>query len=292
LRSFLVLVACATATPVGATPASPAATIRTILQDPATTCLPPAPATPSPTPASDDFAFVDPTPTLAPDPDAVVDPLLDPMAATAAANLVACWQAGDWEAVAAIVTPRFLQTALGIDAPDAAGRVNALAALNPPPIHIETIGPVAIWNDGRGAVEVFYRRGRERPVQAIAARWFLIAERGIVRFDQETLLLPPPLGDRITVGFSIPDDQQPLRWASVESGQLPTSPVTVLHGANRGRAPHTFLLGDDRGQTIGLLTLPAWQQGDLVLLDLPPGTYRLFDPAVVGSELSLIVRQE
>jgi hypothetical protein len=211
------------------------------------------------------------------------------MVATAAANLEACWQAGAWQAVTSIVTPRFLQTALGIDAPDEAGRVHALAALDPTPIHIETIGPVAIWNDGRGAVEVFYRRGRDRPVQAIAARWFLIAERGVVRFDEETLLLPPPLGDRITVGFSIPDDQQPLQWASPESSQLPTSPVTVLHGANRGREPHTFVLEDDTGQAIGLLTLPAWQQGDLVLLDLPPGTYRLFDPAVTGSELSLVV---
>jgi hypothetical protein len=191
--------------------------------------------------------------------------------------------------VAAAVTPSFLQTALGIDAPDIAGQAQALAALDPGPIHIETIGSVQIWNDGRGAVEVFYTRGRGRPLQAVAARWFLIAERGVVCFDEEVLLLPPPLGDRLTIGFAIPDDNQSLAWSGPDGGQIPVSPVIALHGANRGRESHTFLLEDDAGQTLGVLTLPPWRQADLILLDLPPGTYRLVDPSVPDSELTLVV---
>lgn len=252
-------------------------------------CRPPTPATPTPTPDVDDSSFLGPMPTPVPDPDAVVDPLLDTMTAAAAATLEACWNAAEWDAVATILTPRFLQTALGIDAPGAADRAGALAALELGPLHIEVIGPVGIWSDGRGAVDILYLRGRGSPVQAVAARWFLIAERGVARFDEEVLLLPPPLGDRVMVGFGIADDQQPLQWVNPTGGQIPVSPVTALHGANRGRAPHTFVLEGAEGETLGVLTLPPWQQGDLVLLDLPAGTYRLHDPAVAGSELVLRV---
>jgi hypothetical protein len=256
----------------------------------AVSCQPPAPAPPSPTPESTEPPIgAGPTPTAVPDPEAIVDPLLDPMAAAAAANLQACWNAGDWDVVAGIVTPRFLETALGITAPDAAGRAAALAALDLGPLRIETIGPVGIWTDGRGAVDVFYRRGRGQPLQAVAARWFLLAKRGVVRFDEETPLLPPPMGDRVTIGFAIADDVQPLQWDSLDGGRVARSPVIALHGANRGLTAHTFLLQNTSGETIGLLTLPAWTQGDLVLLDLPAGAYALRDPAVAGSSRELAV---
>jgi hypothetical protein len=266
-------------TPLGAA-ATPGAAIP---------CRAPPPPTPSPTPARDTSSFLDPTPTPVPVPNAVVDPRLDAMAATAAAALEACWNAGDWNAVAAIVTPRFLQTALGIDAPDVPARARTLATLDPGPLRIETIGPVGIWSDGRGAVDVLYLRGRGNPVQAVAARWFLTAERGVVRFDEEVLRLPPPLGDRITIGFAIADDQQPLQWNDPAGGEILESAVIALHGANRGQESHTFLLEGTGGETLGVLTLPPWRQGDLVLLELPAGTYRLHDPAVPGSELSLRV---
>jgi hypothetical protein len=211
------------------------------------------------------------------------------MTAAAAAVLETCWNTDDWDAVAAIVTPRFLQTALGIDAPEIAEASRALATLDLGSLRIETIGPVGIWNDGRGAVDVLYLRGRGNPVQVVAARWFLVAERGVVRFDEEVLLLPPRLGDRVTVGFAIADDQQPMRWSGPTGGQIPVSPVIALHGANRGREAHTFLLEGSGGDTLGVLTLPPWRQGDLVLLELTAGTYRLYDPAVPGSELVLKV---
>jgi hypothetical protein len=252
-------------------------------------CRAPPPPTPSPTPVRDTSSFLDPTPSPVPVPDAIVDPRLDAMTATAAAALEACWNAGDWNAVAAIVTPRFLQTALGIDAPDVPARARTLATLDPGPLRIETIGPVGIWSDGRGAVDVLYLRGRVNPVQAVAARWFLVAERGVVRFDEEVLRLPPPLGDRITIGFAIADDQQPLQWNDPAGGEILESAVIALHGANRGQEPHTFLLEGTGDETLGVLTLPPWRQGDLVLLELPAGTYRLHDPAVPGSELSLKV---
>ncbi len=253
-------------------------------------CQPPPPVAPSSTPEGDSSSLIDPTPTPAPDPDAIVDQRLDAMTAIAAAALEACWNVRDWDAVATVVTPRFLQTALGITTPETVEQVRALAALKLGPLHIETIGPVGIWSDGRGAVEVVYFRGQGNSVQAVAARWFLIAERGVVRFDEEIPLLSPPLGDRITIGFAIADDQQPLQWSSPTGGEVPVSPVTALHGANRGREFHTFLLEGTGGDTLGVLTLPPWRQGDLVLLDLPAGTYRLYDPAVPGSELSLKVK--
>jgi hypothetical protein len=252
-------------------------------------CHPPATATPTPTPDPDDSSLLGPTPTPAPDLDAAVDPLLESMTATAAANLQACWNAADWDSVTAILTPRFLETAFGISTPVMTEQTRALSALELGPLHVERIGPVGIWSDGRGAVDVLYFRGRGNPVQAVTARWFLIAERGVVRFDEEVLLLTPPLGDRVTVGFAIADDNQPMQWSDPTGGQITRSPVIALHGANRGWQPHTFLLEGAGGETLGILTLPPWRQGDLALLDLPAGTYRLRDPAVGESELELRV---
>jgi hypothetical protein len=164
------------------------------------------------------------------------------MVTTAATNFQACWNGADWNAVASILTPRFLQTSLGIDPPDFVEQSRALATLDLGPLRVETIGSVGIWSDGRGAVDVLYIRGRGDPVQAVAARWFLVASRGVVRFDEEVLLLPPPLGDRVTVGFAIADDQQPLQWVNPAGGEIRVAPVTAFHGANRGREFHTFLL--------------------------------------------------
>jgi hypothetical protein len=43
------------------------------------------------------------------------------------------------------------------------------------------------------------------------------------------------------------------------------------------------------GETLDVLTLPPWRQGDLVLLDLPAAGYRPHDQTVPGSELVLKV---
>jgi hypothetical protein len=241
--------------------------------------------TPEPTPSP----FRDPTPTPAADPHAPVDPLLEAMTREAAANLEACWNAGRWDAVAANLTPRFLRTSLGIDAAGPDDQAAALAALALGPLRIEEVEPVVLWSDGRGAVDMLYRRGRGKPVQAVAARWFLVAHQGKVRFDEEAVLPPPILGDRVTVGFSIADDEQPLRWDGAFDGRASTSAVIALHGANRGWLAHTVQVVNDAGGVVGMLTLPSWQQGDLVLLDLPPGTYRLRDPDVPGSEETLVI---
>jgi len=254
------------------------------------TCQPPAAApAAAPTTLSRESPIAPPTPTPGFDREAVVDPLLDGMIAAAAAELAACWEAGDWQAVASMVTPRFLETALGVAGVTSEERSLGLAALDPGPLRIASMSPAGIWSDGRGVVEMLYFRGRGAPVQAIAARWFFVAERGVVRFDEESLLLPPPLGDRLTIGFTIADDTQPMQWASQTGGDISSSPVVALHGLNRGRTPHTIILRGDRDQTLGVLTLPAGSEGDLVLLDLPEGAYRLHDPAVEGSTLELVV---
>jgi hypothetical protein len=269
----------------------PAAARRSVAATPVRTaaCRSVWAATPTATRTDAAARSVQPTPTPFLDLETRVDPLLAPMVATAVADFQACWNATDWAGVASLVTPRFLKTALGIDTPQSEERVRALGALALGPIEIEQVGPVGIWSDGRAAVDVVYRRGAGRPQQVIAARWFVIASRGIAHIDEEALLAPPPLGDRVTLGFTIPDDQQRLQWDSGDAGNVPVSPVVALHGANRGLRPHTLLLESADGSRVGLLTLPSWQQGDLVLLDLPPGAYHLRDPAVAGSALTLLV---
>jgi hypothetical protein len=224
-----------------------------------------------------------------PDPEARVDPRLDGMAAVAARLLQACWNAGDWEAVVALSTPRFLQTSLGIEGSEPRDRAAALAALDLGTLQIASLGPVTLWSDGRGAVEVRYRRGHGSPEQAVAARWFLVAGRGIARFDEEILLPPPPLGDRVTIGVGIASDEAPPLWDTPTTAPIVPSPVLALHGANRGSHPRTLHLQAAHDKILGVLTLPARTEADLVLLDLPPGTYSLVDATGSSAALRLVV---
>lgn len=231
----------------------------------------------------------EPVPTPQPDPEASVDPRLDAMVTEAAGRLEACWNAGDWEGVAALVAPRFLQTSLGIVESTPREQAAALAALDLGALRIASIGPVTLWSDGRGVVEAHYRRGAGSPEQAVAARWFLVAERGVARFDEETLLPPPPLGDRVTIGFGIASDEAPPRWDAPTGASIAVSPVITLHGANRGSHPRTLHLQRADETILGVLALPAHTEADLVLLDLPPGTYTLVDARGPGTALALEV---
>lgn len=268
--------AAASDTPV----TEPRCTVQTVLTaSPAATAAPPGGIAPR---------AIAPARTPHPAPAASIDPRLDAMAADAVRLLEACWNARDWDAVAALVTPRFLQTSLGIVGDDWRARA-ALGALDLGALRIESFGPVTLWSDGRGSVEVRYRRGDGAPEQAVAARWFLVAERGVARFDEEALLPPPPLGDRVTLGFGIAADDAPPRWDDPAGGAVPAAPVIALHGANRGRHPRTLHLQAANGKILGVLTLPAYTEADLVLLALPPGAYTLVDAVDNSAALRLVV---
>lgn len=246
---------------------------------------------PAPTGEVTASPLLGPTPTPAAAREARVDPLLITMTEDAARNLETCWNAADWDAVASLLTPHFLATAFGIASEEPAEQAAALAALDLGPLGIESMSPVVLWSDGRGAVDVRYLRGRGHPVQAVAARWFLVARQGLVTFDEEVLMPPPMLGDRVTVGFSIDADEQPLRWDGAFDGRLAVAPVTALYGTNRGWQTHAIHLSNAAGDVVGLLTLSSGSQGNLVLLDLPPGAYRLRDPTVAGTAETLIVSE-
>ena len=64
-----------------------------------------------------------------------------------------------------------------------------------------------------------------------------------------------PLGDRVSVGFAIANDQQPLQWVNPAGDEILIAPVTARRGVNRGRELHTFLLEGTGDETFDVLTL-------------------------------------
>lgn len=237
------------------------------------------PTLPTPTPYVEAAWASPPTPTLAPQRESDVDPLLLEMVDTAIAQYSACWNSAAWETVVRRTTPRFLATSLGVTASSEAGQAAALAELALGPIEILDVGAARFWNDGRLAREVRYARGAGPAKQVVTARWFFVAQRGMARLDGEMPLAAPPLGDGIVLGAALPDDTQPVHWASPANTAIPALPVTILHIANRGGLPHRFTLTDARDGIVGLLVLPPGSESDMALLDLPAGTYRLNDVA-------------
>lgn len=241
----------------------------------ATPCAELPPTLPTPTPYVEAAWASIPTPTLAPQPEATFDPLLLEMVDTAVAQYSACWNAADWETVLRRTTPRFLATSLGVPADVEEAQVSALSSLALGPIKLLHAGNLALWNDGRLAREVRYARGMGPVKQVVTARWFFVAQRGIARLDEEMPLAAPPLGEGIVLGAALPDDAQPVQWATPGNATIPALPVTILHLANRGTAPHRFTLAAPHGGIVGLLVLPAGSEADMALLNLPPGPYLL-----------------
>lgn len=218
-------------------------------------------------------------------------------AVAAATNLANCWNGGDLAGVLAQVTPNLLQTKFGVA--DGAAAEAALADMDLPLYTIVETGAVNTYDDGRASLDLTYRLGDH---QYTEARWYMVRAGDALLIDEEELLLPRPEGDTTVIGFSVADDASPVAFD--QSTEIAAAPATILSGTNNGAERHIFTVvrleegmgtpaaGErPQGEFVGQVSIAPGATEDLALLDLEPGTYVLFDPAVAGSLATLTVTE-
>jgi hypothetical protein len=228
-------------------------------------------------------------------PTPTIDPALVTSVVMTLDRFVACWNAGNGEALLSLVTPRYLQTRFNVRSV-AAARLALSAQPTLPPIALIEPGAIHTYPDGRLSLDYTYQLGR---YQIVRARLILKPAGPHLLLDDEAPLWPRPLGDTTVIGFSLADDTSPISFDQSEA--IAASPVVILSGVNDGDQRHIVMLwrqttgasGDPLlgGEFVGYLSLAPGERQEMVLLDLPPGIYRLVDGAVVGSAATLIVTE-
>ena len=213
------------------------------------------------------------------------DPALGDAAAQAAANVVACWNAGNLDAFTALVTPNFLMQQFG--AKDAAAAKTQLGEMGPAPqIAIVGTSNPATYDDGRASLDVIYTFGT---YQYTNARWVMVKDGDQLLLDSEQPLRPQPWGDTSIISFTAADDATAAAFD--QRSELPANEVLILHGTNNGtKARNLALLKMPEGtatppadmagvEVVGTLVIEPGQAADMALVNLPAGDYVLADPA-------------
>lgn len=232
-------------------------------------------------------------------------PANDMIAADAIAaleNFTACFNSGEVATALSLMTPNFLATTFGTD--DAAMIEGYFAMAPVPQTEILSIGNVLTYEDGRVSVDSEYMTGEH---QFTNSRTFMVQAGDSYLVDGEDFLPGMPEGNASIISYTIPDDTASLAFDQTTSAAQ--TDVIVLYGANNGAAPHTVALirlPDEAagtpvaeitpdqmmgGEPIGAIAIEAGAREQLILVDLPVGTYLLLDTAVPGSAQVLDVTE-
>ena len=207
--------------------------------------------------------------------------------------LTACLTEGDIETVVALAGERYLGQLFGGSVPLSAEEYIALAGqLTPTPTRIVSVEDVARDGEDRATAVVAHVVGN----QLMRAEWTFSqvdeddrAEgESRWRLDGERQLSVPPPADATPLGVEIGERSFELSANDV------AGPDVVLRGINVAGEDHEMLVlrlapgyttadllratGPDLPQEvtfIGERPVPAGEQADLVLIDLPPGAYTL-----------------
>ena len=221
-------------------------------------------------------------------------------AVAAVENFANCWNAGDLDAVLALVTPNLIQTKFGAASADEAR--TALQDLGELPQYtVLSTGDVQSYDDGRVSVDVEYMLGQ---YQYVDARWFLVEAGDQLLIDEEELLPPMPEGDTTAVGVLVSEDD-PTTADVDETGLAltggdaqPPFPVVIFQALSTTPALHVltiFRLAEGTeatpvtgtpagGEFVGQIATtpgdPATRSAvDIALLNLEPGAYAVVDLA-------------
>jgi hypothetical protein len=198
----------------------------------------------------------------------------------AATNLANCINGGNFEGAAALMTTNFMQTLFGTGNPyDVVGELQGTQFGN------FAAGAVSSYADGSVSVDVTYM---QTEYQFISERWTLVQDGGYWKIDDLESLSPQPEGDTGVLGFVLTE----YAFTAAGATEITEMPVLLLHGANQGAEPHEMvvlklpegmtvdqLLADEslfsQVEFIGQSFFEPGQEGDMALVNLPPGTYTL-----------------
>lgn len=201
-------------------------------------------------------------------------------ALAAAQNLVACVNAARFEAVAALATPYFLRTAVGVTDLDEAASAVAFF-----PFAVESMGDVRAHDDGRVSLDVVYRR-EDGQHMLVHERWYFVDRDGTLLIDalQPLAIVPDEpfveveiRRDERGVGLSqdrvVAGEAIVFRVAQAADALSGFAVFRVPDGAEAGD-PRVGTILEEEGRFMGAAAAgPGGAVADLVLIDLEPGTY-------------------
>jgi uncharacterized cupredoxin-like copper-binding protein len=196
-------------------------------------------------------------------------------------NFVACRNAGDYAAYAALLTPNRMLAEAGTTNPHDV--VADLQGFNLP-ITILSLGDVQSHADGRLSAEFVHLFG---PHLYYRSRLYVVEEGGYVKFDEERFLPEEPPGAQSVVAVTMIDHAFAL-----EPTTIPNAEFVVLRGRNDGAYQHEIIVAqlpagatieevlsgnvpEDQVRFVGQTLVPPGQTDDLVLVDLESGDYWL-----------------
>ena len=244
-----------------------------------------AEASPAASPVADDVAGLPEATPAGGDEDALID---------AVENVIFCYNAGDFDALLTLVTPKLLQDKFGTT--DA----SVLTEAETLPYTLLATGNAATYEDGRSSVEVVYLAGE---YQYVTATWFLTEVDGQLLLDEEVLEAAQPDGDTALVSFTVADDETPVAFEQFT--EVAANEVLIVYGANNATEQHVFnlyLLPEDVAATpvatadeisgdaslVGQVSLAAGERNGIALIAPAEGTYALVD-VTTGDAVTLLV---
>ncbi len=202
-------------------------------------------------------------------------------AAAAATNLANCINGGNFEGAVALMTTKFMESLFGTGNPYDVLAQGVLAGTQ---LGNFATGAVSTYDDGSVSVEISYMGSK---YQVSAERWFLVRDGEYWKIDALEQINPEPEGDTAVVGINLTEyAMEPNATSVVES------PVLIFHGINAGAEAHEIAVyvlpegttveqvladPDLQNQTefIAQRSYEPGEQGDIALINLPPGKYTL-----------------
>jgi uncharacterized cupredoxin-like copper-binding protein len=249
------------------------------------TCAAPPLPTSAPATLSERTALVTSPPVATPNAESAAAPRADRLTAdriiAGIENFVACRNAGNYAAYAALLTPNRMLAEVGSTNPDDV--MADLRSFNLP-ITILSLGDVRREPEGRLSADFVHLFG---PHLYYRSRLYVVEQDGFVMFDEERFLPEEPPGEQTAV------DIQLANFAiELSRNTLANAPYVVLRGRNVGTYPHEIVavrlppgvtveaalageVPEEKIEFIGQATIEPGESDDLVLVNLEPGTYTL-----------------
>jgi uncharacterized cupredoxin-like copper-binding protein len=213
----------------------------------------------------------------------------------AAQNLVNCINSGNYEGVAALLTPNAIMQLAGTDNPY---DVVAFFEMEKLTFGDFQASNVETYPDGSVSVEVTYTEGK---YEYTHERWYLVADNGYWKLDHYDTLAPEPEGDTAVVGVQLgAADNEYTIIPNADS--VTQTQALIFHVTNAGKEAHMMaVLKLPEGATIDQVMqsqelqnqtefigeisyLAPGDLADLALVNVPAGEYALicFFPAPDG----------
>jgi uncharacterized cupredoxin-like copper-binding protein len=205
-------------------------------------------------------------------------------------NIINCLNSGNVEGAVALMTSNFLLQQFGTSNPYDVLANNMLQGVSFGDIKIDNVQTYA---DGSVSAEVSYMQSQ---YQVVTERWTLVQEDNYWKAEHLAQLNSSPEGDTTVVGVTMGGEKGEYTFEPNVT-EIPETQVLVLHGINAGKMAHEIVVvklpegttpddlikGDDakvsqleqQSEFIGQRTYLPGEQGDIALINLPPGTYTL-----------------